>query len=112
MPEDLRRAQQRLQASGLEAGKYLLILPGSGSVKKNWPTGNFARLGQSAAGLTTDTKPHHGSEQAGAQASATQVLVVLGPAEATLAPIFMKQRLAVFDDLELGEVAGIARMAR
>jgi heptosyltransferase-2 len=112
MAEDLSCARQRLQASRLEPDSFLLILPGSGSVKKNWPAENFAALAQSAAKLTAATKDDHGLGHSRAQASATRVLVVLGPAEATLAPIFIEQRFAVFDDLELAEVAGLARMAR
>jgi ADP-heptose:LPS heptosyltransferase len=90
--EDLDRAEDRLAGLGLEVGKYALILPGSGSIAKNWPADNFVAL---AEALTSRIRP----------------LVVLGPAEMGLEPIFSARRLPVVANLELAEVAALARLA-
>jgi heptosyltransferase-2 len=92
-PEDLLGGEQRLRSFGLQPGRFLLILPGSGSAQKNWPAGNFAVLAE---------RIH----------SVDRALVVLGPAEPSLAPVFHARALPVASDIELGELAGIARLAR
>jgi heptosyltransferase III len=93
MPEDLSLAGQRLQALGLEPGRFVLLLPGSGSIKKNWPAENFAALAKRIR-------------------SEAEVLVVLGPTEVALGPVFLREGLTVLKDLELGELAGIARCSQ
>jgi heptosyltransferase III len=93
MPDDLRDAQQSLRAFGLEPGHFALVLPGSGNPRKNWPVENFALLAERIQLI----RP---------------VLVVLGPAETGLAPIFHRPSLSVLSNIELGELAGIARLAR
>jgi heptosyltransferase-2 len=91
--EDVRDARQRLHRLALEPGGFVLILPGSGSVEKNWPVEKFVLLSKWIQ-LTH------------------RVLVVLGPAEANLAATFQAQSLAVLSGIGLGELAGIARLAR
>ena len=92
-PEDLSRAQARLQRLGLEPGRFVLFLPGSGSIRKNWPADNFAALANTVRPLLVP-------------------LVVLGPAETALDSSFAKGDLLVLKDLELGELAGTARLSR
>ena len=91
--EDLDMAEDRLAGLGLEVRKYALILPGSGSIAKNWPAENFAVLAETLA-------------------SRMRPLIVLGPAEAGLEPIFFARSLPVIANLELAEVAALARLAR
>jgi heptosyltransferase III len=91
LPDDLRDARQRLRALGLEPGRFVLLLPGSGSASKNWRAGNFVLL----ARRIELNYP---------------VLVALGPAENGLTSGFRERSLSVVDDLELGELAGITRL--
>lgn len=93
LPDDLNGARKKLQGCGLAPGRYILVLPGSGSTHKNWPAENFVQLADKL-------QPAH------------RALVVLGPAESALAPAFKSRSASVLSDLELGELAGIARLAR
>ncbi len=93
LPNDIRGAEQKLRTLGLEPGRFVLILPGSGSAGKNGAAKNFELLSQRI--LTIHL-----------------VLAVLGPAETGLAPGLRGQSLTVLDDLALGELAGIAHLAR
>ncbi|HEX3408783.1 MAG TPA: glycosyltransferase family 9 protein [Candidatus Binataceae bacterium] len=91
--EDMDLAEDRLAGLGLEAGHFVLIFPGSGSPAKNWPAENYASL---TTMLIERMRP----------------LVILGPAEAALRPIFTAQAgLPVLTHLELAEVAALARLA-
>jgi len=92
VPADLLDAQQTLHAFGLEPKSFVLVLPGSGSPRKNWPAKSFALLADRIQ-------------------LSHRVLVALGPAEAGLAPIFHARSLFVASNTELGELAGIARLA-
>jgi ADP-heptose:LPS heptosyltransferase len=91
-PEDLAAADERLAAAGLAPGDYVAIFPGSGGVEKNWPIANFVAL---ARQLAPPLKP----------------LVILGPAENRLGPVFDAPGLTVLSGLELAEVAAIAHQA-
>jgi heptosyltransferase-2 len=93
LPDDLQSARQKLNEFGLTHGSYVLILPGSGSARKNWPVENFARLAERIQLIH-------------------RVLIVLGPSDTGLAPSFQGRALSIMADLELGEVAGIASEAR
>jgi heptosyltransferase III len=94
--EDLDLAEDRLAGLGLEARRFMLVLPGSGSLAKNWPAENFAALAVSLAGRI-------------------RPLVILGPAEAALEPVLTAHlaahRLPVLGHLDLAEVAALARLA-
>jgi heptosyltransferase-3 len=90
--DDLLQAERQLRVLGLEPGRFVLVLPGSGSAKKNWPAENFVQLAEWI-------RLFH------------RVLVVLGPAEARLEPVFQAQSLSLVKNLELSELAGIARLA-
>jgi heptosyltransferase III len=94
-PEDLSRAQARLQRLGLEPRRFVLFLPGSGSIRKNWPADNFAALANTVRPLPLSVP-----------------VVVLGPAETALDSSFAKGDLLVLKNLELGELAGLARLSR
>jgi heptosyltransferase III len=93
LPDDMCSARQRLEALGTEPGRFVLVLPGSGSARKNWPADKFAVVAERLR-------------------SVHPVLVVLGPAEGSLAGFFHTRSLAVLSELELGELAGIAHLAR
>jgi heptosyltransferase III len=94
--EDLDLAEDRLAGLGLEVGRFIIIFPGSGSIAKNWPAESFAALAES---LTARIRP----------------LVILGPAEAALEPVFTAHGAGhgppVIAHLDLAEVAALARLA-
>ena len=91
-PSDIADAKVALRSSGCDTTKLMVLFPGSGSQKKNWPARNFIRL---AVKLSNAASP----------------VAVLGPAEDDLVVVFRKAGLSVIKDLELGTVAAIARMA-
>jgi ADP-heptose:LPS heptosyltransferase len=91
--EDLDVAEDRLVGLGLEAGHYLMVLPGSGSPAKNWPAGNFVALAKRLA-------------------SRIRSLVILGPAESTLEPLFGASGLLTISQVDLIETAALARLSR
>ncbi len=93
LPADSEAALRRLTSLGLERGRFILLLPGSGSSRKNWPADNFAALAERLA-------------------SHTQPLVVLGPAEDAIEPFFRTRRLVMLNRLELGELAALAHLAQ
>jgi heptosyltransferase III len=88
--EDLAQASQIISSRGAEAGRYVLLMPGSGSQTKNWPAESYLQLA------------HH-------LATSTAIVTVLGPAEEHLE--------AAFSDLNpvknppLGALAGLARLS-
>lgn len=90
--EDLELAEDRLAGLGLEAGRLMIVLPGSGSIAKNWPAENFVAL---ATTLAARIRP----------------LVILGPAESALEPIFTASGLPSIVHLDLAEVAALARLS-
>jgi len=94
--EDLDLAEDRLASLGLEAGRYMIMLPGSGSPAKNWPAENFVALAKT---LT----------------SRIRSLVILGPAESTLEPLLAATGLptvSTVSGVDLAEVAALARLSR
>ena len=93
LADDLAGASRALASHGLKSGESVLLMPGSGSSSKNWPPERFADL---ASLLSAHCAP----------------LILLGPAETALEPFFHQTGLPVLEDLELGEVAALARMAR
>ena len=90
--DDLRAAADAIAKSRCNPSKLIAIFPGSGSPAKNWPLDKFKALARIL------------SER-------SSVLFVLGPAESALEPILREHDFAVVKDLELGTVAGIARLA-
>jgi ADP-heptose:LPS heptosyltransferase len=91
LPADHAAAARIVAAAGLEPNRFVLIFPGSGSAAKNWPPENFA---------------------AAARKLKIPALVVLGPAEDALEPLFKERGLATLSGLELGVVAALAYNAR
>jgi ADP-heptose:LPS heptosyltransferase len=91
--EDLDLAEDRLAGLGLEAGRYMIMLPGSGSPAKNWPAENFVALAKTLA-------------------SRIRSLVMLGPAESTLEPLLAASGLPMISQVDLAEVAALARLSR
>ena len=94
-PDDLAAASRVLAESKCDSSNLIVIFPGSGSAGKNWPAEKFAALPSDSA--LNDTE--------------ASCLVVLGPAEASIEPIFREARVAVLKDLDLPIVAAIARLA-
>jgi len=92
LPHDLAAAARRLSDHGLMAGRFALLLPGSGSAQKNWPAVKFAELARRL-------QPR------------IAAAIALGPAEAASAPSFAQTGCAILTHLELGELAGIAASA-
>jgi heptosyltransferase-3 len=90
--EDIEAASITLARHRLQAGKFILLMPGSGSPKKNWPPERFVEL----ARLLPRVRP---------------AAILLGPAEAGWNLFFADRGLPVLHGLELSEVAAIARMA-
>lgn len=91
LPQDLDAAARRLESVGLD-GNFALLIPGSGSITKNWPAQRFAELAKHLK-------------------SRTPVAIVIGPAETHLEQFFVARRLTVLKDMELGQLAGIAAVA-
>src|SRR6266851_9485751 len=90
--DDIAEATQALARLGLGDTRVVLFFPGSGSPHKNWPAENFAAL--------ADALPQ-----------SPRALVVLGPAENTLEPLFIARGIARLRDQPLGTIAGLARLA-
>ncbi len=93
-PEDLAAAFRMLAESRCDGLNLIVIFPGSGSPGKNWPADKFAAL---ASRLSL--------------ANRASVVAILGPAEASIEPIFREAGVPVLKDLELPTVAAIARLA-
>jgi heptosyltransferase III len=92
LAEDIAEATQVLARLGLGDPRVVLLFPGSGSRHKNWPAENFAAL--------ADALP-----------PPLRALVVLGPAEGAIEPIFVARGIARLRDQPLGTIAGLARLA-
>ena len=91
-PDDIAEATQALARLGLGDARVVLLFPGSGSQHKNWPAENFAAL-------------------ASALPPPMRALVVLGPAEGAIEPLFIARGIARLRDQPLGTIAGLARLA-
>jgi heptosyltransferase-3 len=92
LEDDIAEATQALARLSLGGTRVVLFFPGSGSPHKNWPAENFAAL--------ADALP-----------PPLRALVMLGPAESTLEPLFIARGIARLRDQPLGMIAGLARLA-
>jgi ADP-heptose:LPS heptosyltransferase len=92
LADDIAEATQALARVGLGDKRFVLLFPGSGSRHKNWPAENFAA-------------------PASALAPPLRALVVLGPAEGAIEPLFIARGIAWLRDQPLGTIAGLARLA-
>jgi ADP-heptose:LPS heptosyltransferase len=90
--DDLRAASEAIASLRCDPSNLIAIFPGSGSPAKNWPLDKFAMLARML------------SERAG-------VVFILGPAESAIEQRLRDRNLPVMKDLDLGTVAGIARLA-
>ena len=89
--DDLAAARVLLE-SKCDISNLVVIFPGSGSPAKNWPAGKFAALASTLSKLAS-------------------VAVILGPAEASMEPVFREAGVPVLKDLELPTVAAVASIA-
>lgn len=91
-PDDLRAASEALASARCDPENLVAIFPGSGSRAKNWPVGKFAAIAEMLA-------------------KKSSVVFILGPAESAIESTLRECDLPVLKDLDLGTVAGIARLA-
>ena len=89
---DVEDARIALAPFGLDGANVMLLFPGSGSVRKNWPLANFAAL---ASALPAGMRP----------------LAVLGPAESGMESAFAAWGIATLAGQSLGTIAGLASIA-
>jgi heptosyltransferase III len=89
-PADLDEARRLITDFKAEEGRYVLLMPGSGSPSKNWPAENYLQLARHFKRFIP-------------------VLTVLGPAEAGLEATFAE--VATITNPSLGTLAGLARMS-
>ncbi|MFZ0676612.1 glycosyltransferase family 9 protein [Candidatus Binatus sp.] len=94
MPDDLAAASRVLAESKCDSSNLIVIFPGSGSPGKNWPADRFAALASKLALW-----------------KCASVVVILGPAETSIEPIFRAAGVPVLKDLDLPIVAAVARLA-
>lgn len=92
--EDREAAAVVLARLNLVPGKFVMILPGSGSARKNWSERRFASLGREIE-----------------DALRMRPLAVLGPAEEDLQPGLRNFGIAAVSMLPLATVAAIAHFA-
>jgi heptosyltransferase III len=93
-PDDLAAASRVLAESNCDRSNFIVIFPGSGSLGKNWPAEKFAAL---ASQLSLSKR--------------ASVVVILGPAETSIEPIFRAAGVPVLKDIDLPTVAALARLA-
>lgn len=89
---DVEDARRVLSGLGLDGAPVVLLFPGSGSARKNWPLANFIAL---RSALPTRMRQ----------------LAVLGPAEMEIESAFRGTGTAALACLPLGTVAGLASLA-
>jgi ADP-heptose:LPS heptosyltransferase len=92
--DDLATASRVLVESKCDTSNLVVIFPGSGSPAKNWPADKFVAL---ASELSLS--------------KLASVVVILGPAEASIEPVFREAGIPVLKDLDLPTVAAIASIA-
>ncbi|HVN64029.1 MAG TPA: glycosyltransferase family 9 protein, partial [Candidatus Binataceae bacterium] len=92
-PEDIAAASRIFSELQSDPRHAVILFPGSGSPKKNWPVERFAEL---AAMLPSQVR----------------AIAVLGPTEEALEPVLRAHGVTITKDLELGTVAAVAKMAR
>ena len=90
--DDLRAAADAIANARCDPANLIAIFPGSGSLGKNWPLDKFAALARILR-------------------ERSSVVFILGPAESAMEQILREHELPVLNNLDLGTVAGIARLA-
>ncbi len=89
---DFARSDEVLGAVGFERGRFVILMPGSGSRSKNWAAENFAAL----AGAIFERLP---------------CAILLGPAEHPLKAVFEARGCVVLAGLELPVAAALLASA-
>jgi ADP-heptose:LPS heptosyltransferase len=89
---DLRAAADAIANARCDPANLIAIFPGSGSLGKNWPLDKFAALARILR-------------------ERSSVVFILGAAESAMEQILSEYELPVLNNLDLGTVAGIARLA-
>jgi ADP-heptose:LPS heptosyltransferase len=122
--DDLAAARALLE-SKCDISNLIVIFPGSGSPAKNWPADKFATLASMLAkrsgilrsadfALNDTRRPRAGPPvplPATSDDARHSAVVILGPAEASMEPVFREAGVRVLKDLDLPTVAAIARIA-
>jgi len=109
--DDLAAAAQVMPES---KSNLIVIFPGSGSPAKNWPADKFAALATTLtkrSGILRSADSALDDKEAGQNDERHSCVVVLGPPEAPIEPIFRDAGLHVLKNLDLPTVAAIARLA-
>ena len=123
--DDLAAAARALAESKCDVSNLVVIFPGSGSPGKNWPADRFAALVsmltkrsgilRAADSALNDSRSPRAGPPAPLSATSDDArhsaVVVLGPAEASIEPIFRAAGVPVLKDLDLPTVAAIASVA-
>jgi ADP-heptose:LPS heptosyltransferase len=115
-PDDLAAARVLLE-SKCDTSNLIVIFPGSGSPAKNWPADNFAALASTLASESgiLPLRLRSGLRLADADSAlndkGASCVVILGPAESSIEPIFRGAGVPVLKDLDLPTVAAIASIA-
>jgi len=102
--DDLAAAARVLAQSKCDRSDLIVIFPGSGSPAKNWPARKFSAL-------ATVLSKRSGILRSALNDTGASCVVVLGPAEASIEPVFRDAGICVLKDLDLPTVAAIARVA-
>jgi heptosyltransferase III len=115
--DDLAAASRVLAESQCERSNLIVIFPGSGSVAKNWAADKFVALAvmlADGAGILRFALNDTGAGDIGAGQNHKMdgsCVVVLGPAESSMEPVFREAGVTVLKDLDLPTVAAIVRLA-
>jgi ADP-heptose:LPS heptosyltransferase len=109
-------AAERLQATGLGAGRPLALLaPGSGSERKNWPPARWAELAGALRGagwqLGLVQGPADGAAVAAVQAAGAELPVLADAAPVELAALLAVADLLVGNDAGPSHLAGLLGVA-
>jgi ADP-heptose:LPS heptosyltransferase len=113
-PDDLAAASRVLAESRCDSSNLVVIFPGSGSPGKNWPARKFAALTvmlASESGILRSADSALNDTRNSSDDKRNRSVVVLGPAETSIEPVFREAGVTVLKDLELTTVAAIARLA-
>lgn len=122
-PDDLAAGARVLAESNCDSSDFIVIFPGSGSPGKNWAAEKFAALAvklakrseilRCADSALNDTRGGAGLNDTGARPNGGggRCVIVLGPAESSMEPVFREAGVPVLKDLDLPTVAAVARLA-
>jgi ADP-heptose:LPS heptosyltransferase len=108
--DDLAAAARVLRESKCEISNFIVIFPGSGSPAKNWPADRFAALALES-GILRSADSALNDTEAGQNDQRYSCVVILGPAESSIEPVFREAGVPVLKDLDLPTVAAIASIA-